>query len=99
MKDPPKKPGRPKSKPRIYQFSEIDENSEKFKGMAKQARDILMHTGLENAGRVSEDDLKIRMQQLSDEGLLNTKQSPWRIFQYYRAEMIYAGWVKMSNDS
>jgi hypothetical protein len=82
--------GRPKTKPREYIFSHRDDSL-----LPKQASDIVKHIELDVW--IDETLLMTKVNELAESGKLQTKQKPWRIFQYYRAKMINQGIVKMRN--
>ena len=82
--------GRPKTKPREYIFSHRDDSL-----LPKQASDIVKHIELDVW--IDETSLVTQVNDLAESGKLQTKQKPWRIFQYYRAKMINQGIVKMRN--
>ena len=82
--------GRPKTKPREYIFSHRDDSL-----LPKQASDIVKHIELDVW--IDETLLMTKVNELAESGKLQTKQKPWRIFQYYRAKMIIQGIVKMRN--
>ena len=63
-----------------------------LRGLPKQARDIVLNIGLQ--GEVTIKQVKARMTELRDQGILKTRQRPLLIFTYYRADMIYNGVVK-----
>lgn len=88
-----KKPGRPKQGPREYMFVELPEGT-KFT-VAKQAINIYQNT--DHGQWMAESDLRDHVEHLKGNGTLDTKQSSWRIFQYYRAAMIGRGMLKMRN--
>jgi|TARA_R100001530_G_scaffold42686_2_gene32517 hypothetical protein len=80
---------------RIYSF-EIPSDFENQK-MTPQVYQILSGISESGVSEYSETELKTFVQKLADDGKLKTGQKPWRIFQYYRAQMINAGICKMSN--
>ena len=80
---------------RIYSF-EIPSDFENQK-MTPQVYQILSGISESGVSEYSETELKNFVQKLADDGKLKTGQKPWRIFQYYRAQMINAGICKMSN--
>ena len=63
-----------------------------LRGLPKQAKDILFNIGLE--GEVTIAQVKERVTELADQGVLVTTQRPLLIFTYYRAIMIENGVVK-----
>ena len=80
---------------RIYSF-EIPSDFENQK-MTPQVYQILSGISESGVSEYSETELKNFVQKLAADGRLKTGQKPWRIFQYYRAQMINAGICKMSN--
>lgn len=89
-----KKAGRPKAKPREYMF--ISEQSEEhIAECTKQARDI--HQNMVHNEWIPESEVRIHVEAMKGEGKLNTTQSSWRIFQYYRAQLINRSLLKMRN--
>ena len=80
---------------RIYSF-EIPSDFENQK-MTPQMYQILSGISESGVSEYSETELKTFVQKLANDGKLKTGQKPWRIFQYYRAQMINAGICKMSN--
>lgn len=88
------KAGRPKAKPREYMF--ISEQSEEHVAdIAKQAQCI--HQNMVHGQWITEADTRAAVEQLKADGKLQTTQSSWRIFQYYRATMINRSLLKMRN--
>tara|TARA_R100000742_G_scaffold3756_1_gene895 strand:+ start:210 stop:506 length:297 start_codon:yes stop_codon:yes gene_type:complete len=80
---------------RIYSFvipSEFDSK------MTPQIKQILEGISESGNSEFQESELKNLINELAESGKLKTRQSPWRIFQYYRANMISAGICKMSNS-
>ena len=63
-----------------------------LRGLPKQARDIVLNIGLQ--GEVTIKQVKARMTELRDQGILKTRQRPLLISTYYRADMIDNGVVK-----
>lgn len=91
---PVKKAGRPKAKPREYMF--ISEQSEEHVAdIAKQAQCI--HQNMVHGEWIPESEVRIHVEAMKGEGKLQTTQSSWRIFQYYRATMINRSLLKMRN--
>ena len=80
---------------RIYSF-EIPSDFENQK-MTPQVYQILSGISESGVSEYSETELKTFVQKLANDGKLKTGQKPWRIFQYYRAQMINAGSCKLSN--
>ena len=46
----------------------------------------------------AETDLKKLVEQAKVDGILKTRQSSWRIFSYYRANMISDGFLTMRSE-
>ena len=63
-----------------------------LRGLPKQAKDIVLNIGLQ--GEVTIKQVKDRVTELADQGILKTTQRPLLIFTYYRADMIANGVVK-----
>ena len=84
-----------KQKNRVYSF-EIPSDFENQK-MTPQVYQILSAVSESGVSEYSESELKTFIEKLAESGKLKTGQKPWRIFQYYRAQMINAGICKMSN--
>tara|TARA_B100000214_G_scaffold351317_1_gene305624 strand:+ start:7046 stop:7576 length:531 start_codon:yes stop_codon:yes gene_type:complete len=90
----PVKVGRPKAKAREYMF--LSESSEEHIADAtKQARDI--HQNMVHNEWIPESEVRIHIEAMKGEGKLVTTQSSWRIFQYYRAQLINRSLLKMRN--
>lgn len=88
------KAGRPKAKPREYMF--VSEQSEEhIADIAKQAQCI--HQNMVHNEWIPESEVRIHVEAMKGEGKLQTTQSSWRIFQYYRATMINRSLLKMRN--
>ncbi len=85
--------GRPKNKPREYMFLHHGEN--RIEGVAKQAQAI--HDNMVHDSWIAETDVRSKVESLKADGSLATKQSSWRIFQYYRSTLIGRGLLKMRN--
>lgn len=90
-----KKRGRPKNKPREYYFTE---GNDKPPRLAAQAIAIVDHM-LEWAPEqwIPEEQVRHFVLEAALNGALETKQDPWRIFQYYRAQLISKGFCRMRN--
>lgn len=71
-----------------YTFTVNDTVTE---GIAPQARHIL--NNVESGKAYTEAEVKRRMQELADEGILTTRQEPMRILAYYRGAMIQRGYL------
>ena len=90
----PMKVGRPKAKAREYLF--LSESSEEHVAdITKQARDI--HQNMVHNEWIPESEVRIHVEAMKGEGKLITTQSSWRIFQYYRAQLINRSLLKMRN--
>jgi hypothetical protein len=88
------KVGRPKAKAREYLF--LSESSEEHVAdITKQARDI--HQNMVHNEWIPESEVRIHVEAMKGEGKLITTQSSWRIFQYYRAQLINRSLLKMRN--
>lgn len=48
----------------------------------------------ENSGACTEEQFRNALMTAQDQGQLKTKQDPWRIFQYYRAQLVKHGMIK-----
>lgn len=91
-----KKAGRPRNKPREYFFASSGAREEPK--LAQQALSIVDAVTYEHSDVwMSETDVRMVIEKAADEGVLQTKQSPWRIFQYYRAQLIQRDYVRMRN--
>ena len=91
-----KKAGRPRNKPREYFFASSGAREEPK--LAQQALSIVDAVTYEHSDVwLSETDVRMVIEKAADEGVLQTKQSPWRIFQYYRAQLIQRDYVRMRN--
>ena len=94
ISDPP--PVKLKAKDRTYTFKLIDNEAALVDGkMPKQMADILREF-IDDSDDYSEVALQAVIQQMADDGILVTKQPPWRIFQYYRPRMIKLGLLSVS---
>lgn len=91
---PVKKAGRPKQGPREYIFlSEASE--EHVEGIAKQAQ--VIHQNAVHNEWIMESSVQSMVEDLKANGVLQTKQSSWRIFQYYRSTLISRKLLRMRN--
>jgi len=90
-----KKAGRPRNKPREYLFQEAEDKAPRLAAQAYAIIDHLLEWS--NGEWLSEDQVRHFVIEASLNGDLTTKQSPWRIFQYYRAQMISRGFLRMRN--
>ena len=81
---------------RIYSF---DIPSELDSKLTPQIKQILGGISESGNSEFQESELKSLINELAESGKLKTKQNPWRIFQYYRANMISAGICKMQNST
>ena len=81
---------------RIYSF---DIPSELDSKLTPQIKQILGGISESGNSEFQESELKSLINELAESGKLKTRQNPWRIFQYYRANMISAGICKMSNSA
>ena len=80
---------------RIYSFEIPEELDSK---MTPQIKQILGGISESGNSEFQESELKTLISELAESGKLKTRQNPWRIFQYYRANMISAGICKMSSS-
>ena len=81
---------------RLYSF---DIPSELDSKLTPQIKQILGGISESGNSEFQESELKSLINELAESGKLKTRQNPWRIFQYYRANMISAGICKMSNSA
>ena len=81
---------------RIYSFEIPEELDSKLTPQIKQILEGISESG---NSEFQESELKTLIYELAESGKLKTRQNPWRIFQYYRANMISAGICKMSNSA
>lgn len=81
---------------RIYSFNIPSELDSKLTPQIKQILGGISESG---NSEFQESELKSLINELAESGKLKTRQNPWRIFQYYRANMISAGICKMSNSA
>ena len=93
ISDPP--PVKLKAKDRTYTFSVADEADLVNAKMPGQMTAILREF-MDDTDAHTEVALQAIIQQIADDGILTTKQPPWRIFQYYRPRMIKLGFLTVS---
>lgn len=92
ISDPP--PVKVKAKDRTYTFnvSGGSLNDAKIPGQMM----VILGEFMDDTDAHTEVALQAIIQQMADEGILVTKQPPWRIFQYYRPRMIKLGFLSVS---
>lgn len=90
-----KKPGRPKNKPREYFFTEGSDKAPRLAGQAIALVDHMLDWAPDQW--IPEEQVRHFVLEAALNGALNTKQDPWRIFQYYRAQLINKGFCRMRN--
>ena len=92
LPDPP--PAKLKAKDRTYTFnvSGGSLNDAKIPGQMM----VILGEFMDDTDAHTEVALQAIIQQLADDGILTTKQPPWRIFQYYRPRMIKLGFLSVS---
>ncbi len=93
ISDPP--PVKLKAKDRTYTFSVADEADLVNAKIPGQMTAILREF-MDDTDAHTEVALQAIIQQMADDGILTTKQPPWRIFQYYRPRMIKLGFLSVS---
>ena len=93
ISDPP--PVKLKAKDRTYTFSVADEADLVNAKIPGQMTAILREF-MDDTDAHTEGALQAIIQQIADDGILTTKQPPWRIFQYYRPRMIKLGFLSVS---
>ena len=93
ISDPP--PVKLKAKDRTYTFSVADEADLVNAKIPGQMTAILREF-MDDTDAHTEVALQAIIQQIADDGILTTKQPPWRIFQYYRPRMIKLGFLTVS---
>ena len=93
ISDPP--PVKLKAKDRTYTFSVADEADLVNAKIPGQMTAILREF-MDDTDAHTEVALQAIIQQIADDGILTTKQPPWRIFQYYRPRMIKLGFLSVS---
>lgn len=77
-----------------YRFALNNITDENVSGLRRQARIILQEIKKTNQEVWWEKDLSKFIEQLKCKQILKTKQSSWRIFQYYRPEMISGDFLR-----
>lgn len=83
--------GRPKGQlsSRLYHFN-FDKFFDRERDFAPQARQIIRALSAKNVETVTEAELIALID-------VKTKQNPWRIFQYYRPQLINRGVLRLEN--
>ena len=81
---------------RFYSFT-LDEStlSEKLTPQILQIFSVILKSG---NSEFAEADLKKLVESAKKDGVLKTRQSSWRIFSYYRANMISDGFLHMKSE-
>lgn len=81
---------------RFYSFT-LDEStlSEKLTPQILQIFSVILKSG---NSEFAEADLKKLVESAKKDGVLKTRQSSWRIFSYYRANMISDGFLQMKSE-
>jgi len=81
---------------RFYSFT-LDEStlSEKLTPKILQIFSVILKSG---NSEFAEADLKKLVESAKKDGVLKTRQSSWRIFSYYRANMISDGFLTMKSE-
>ena len=81
---------------RFYSFT-LDEStlSEKLTPQILQIFSVILKSG---NSEFAEADLKKLVESAKKDGFLKTRQSSWRIFSYYRANMISDGFLTMKSE-
>ena len=81
---------------RFYSFT-LDEStlSEKLTPQILQIFSVILKSG---NSEFAEADLKKLVESAKKDGVLKTRQSSWRIFSYYRANMISDGFLTMKSE-
>ena len=81
---------------RFYSFT-LDEStlSEKLTPQILQIFGAILKSGV---SEFAEADLKKLVESAKKDGVLKTRQSSWRIFSYYRANMISDGFLNMKSE-
>ena len=81
---------------RFYSFT-LDEStlSEKLTPQILQIFGAILKSGV---SEFAEADLKKLVESAKKDGVLKTRQSSWRIFSYYRANMISDGFLTMKSE-
>ena len=92
LPDPP--PAKLKAKDRTYTFnvSGGSLNDAKIPGQMM----VILGEFMDDTDAHTEVALQAMIQEFAHEGILTTKQPPWRIFQYYRPRMIKLGFLTVS---
>jgi len=93
LPDPP--PVKLKAKDRTYTFNVADESdlvNAKIPGQMM----VILGEFMDDTDAHTEVALQAMIQEFAHEGILTTKQPPWRIFQYYRPRMIKLGFLTVS---
>ena len=90
-----KKRGRPKNKPREYFFTEGNDKAPRLAAQAVALVDHMLDWAPDQW--IPEEQVRHFVLEAALNGALNTKQDPWRIFQYYRAQLISKGFCRMRN--
>ena len=92
ISDPP--PAKLKAKDRTYTFnvSGGSLNDAKIPGQMM----VILSEFMDDTDAHTEVALQAMIQEFAHEGILTTKQPPWRIFQYYRPRMIKLGLLTVS---
>ena len=92
LPDPP--PAKLKAKDRTYTFnvSGGSLNDAKIPGQMM----VILGEFMDDTDAHTEVALQAMIQEFAHEGILTTKQPPWRIFQYYRPRMIKLGFLPVS---
>ena len=92
LPDPP--PVKLKAKDRTYTFN-VTADTDVATKIPMQMTAILREF-VDDTDAHTEVALQAIIQQIADDGILTTKQPPWRIFQYYRPRMIKLGFLSVS---
>ena len=81
---------------RFYSFT-IDESTlkQKLTPQITQIFDVILKSG---NSEFAEADLKKLVESAKVDGILKPRQSSWRIFSYYRANMISDGFLTMRSE-
>ena len=81
---------------RFYSFT-IDESTlkQKLTPQIVQIFGAILKSGI---SEFAEADLKKLVEDAKKDGVLKTRQSSWRIFSYYRANMISDGFLHMKSE-
>ncbi len=92
ISDPP--PVKLKAKDRTYTFN-VTADTDVATKIPMQMTAILREF-MDDTDAHTEVALQAMIQEFAHEGILTTKQPPWRIFQYYRPRMIKLGFLSVS---